>query len=273
MEPKAIVRKVGGEGSLPPLEQTRSALSIGLERMAAKQKAAFNDLSPEGNKLFGAIAAMSKYDALVGPKGLIAETHNRISVVQAKVEAAHHDFVCCLEEASSALVECVEPPSTEVALSYMLKLRTADAVTIRSARALDAVSCEFNALIKKLREFEAEVVRLEPIVVGDEVIPDFKALREAPQEKAQAANQGYEAKALLGEPVDVLSEDASERQAKLCSDLADSCKPIRWEYRLEKAGTVIAPSEESARGVLAMRIRHQIKSEDFKVQQAQEQDE
>jgi hypothetical protein len=266
MEPKAIVRKVGGEGSLPPLEQTRSALSIGLERMASKQQAAFNDLSPEGSKLFGAITAMTRYNALVGPCGLIADTHGRILVVQAKVEAAHNDFLCCLEEASSVIVEVFDgPPSNDVAMAYMSKLRAADAVTIRSARALAAVSVELSTLIRKLREFEDEVIRLEPVVVGDDVIPDFKALREAPQEKALAANQGNEAKVLLGEPVDVLSEEAAERQAKLYSDLADSCKPIRWEYRLEKAGTVIAPSEESARGVLAMRLKHQIKPEDFDI--------
>ena len=206
MSPKSVIRKQGSDASLPPLEQTRSTLSIGLAVMAEKQKEAFDALSPDGNKMYSAIHNLNRYDSLTNPDGGIACTQDKITGIHRKLNAALKDFSACFKTIEAFVVPAAADEETAAKIAEQKNCLMHDAT--KTAQFIKTTSSDLVVQMETLTKFEEEVVALEKIVLSDDLLPNIENLNNA---KVSSMVTEAEVKALIGKPGEEISlEDCVE---------------------------------------------------------------
>jgi len=211
MPPKSVVRKLGSDVSLPPLEQTRSALSVGLAAMAERQKEAFDALSPDGHKMYSAIHSLNRYDILTNPDGEIACTQVKITGIHRKLNAALQDFSACFKKIE-ALVS-PEIADEETAAKMVEQKNNLMHYSIKTAQFIKTISGDLVEQMKTLAKLEEEVVALEKIVLSDELLPNLENLRNATvtdvvtESEVAAVVTASEIEALIGKPGEDISPE------------------------------------------------------------------
>jgi hypothetical protein len=259
--PKPIQRKVGGEENLPPVP--RSALSLKLESMAAKQKADFAAISPEAAKLHAAMRDSERYEALTNEEsGLI---------FQLKREAKKTSFrMACAVENYKNISAGFAPFEGNLAGACSANPKLVQELWL-CTMSLATIGRELAGQVDKIISYEQEAEVLGARIMDDSNLPNFAKLDEGRDEKVdelvskslesiEADLGGDRSDAMAGEKV---PEDA---QPQPFSD----DRPLRWESWYEIGDKVIAPTKEGAQAMVAMRIRKTLKNDQIRVWQVDE---
>ena len=270
--PKPIVLKTGGEKNLPPIETQISPFSAKLAALAAQQKQAFESLSPNAKKLHASICDSERYDAITDPhSGLIATTKRDISKCLFRMQSAVAGFnnlnpkLDLYDTVDNDGKPCRSPGMNEKAVKA---LRVC-------GMGLATVGRDLAKLTQSLVSLEAEASELEVRIMDDSNLPNFSALSrdgDAGESDRMAAAVRVAQDAGVKEiPCGSRSEGAEEtvpEEAKP-KPFSDD-RPLYWKSRYDNADKVVAPTQEGAQAMVAMRIRKTIKDEDVKVWQVDE---
>lgn len=250
MPPKMISRKQGPlpEGT-PPLEELQSPLSGQLAALKASQDKLFSELSPNAKTCFTSIVELDRYAALVDEKdGLIVEAKKDLAVgveqLQMTVRAA--------DEVARTLADPVDDGTGKPPEAVPSPAKNVKAVL----RDMSYAARKVVHLLESLANFEKEVAYLEPRVIDDGNLPDFEALKD--NEKAGDVAKLDEAASAFAsgrKPDELDATEPSIQSNRRTIEEDGDLKPIKWKASFEMSDTVIAPSEDNAKFVVAMRIK------------------
>lgn len=262
--PKPIVRKVGGEENLPPMDTQRSAFSLKLEQLGNKQKDAFKALSPDAIKMHEAIRDLDRFSALPQMIDMVKTDLKKYSV---SMQAASRDFQH--ELIQSRVTDTVDEDGNPT------RSHAADRDSLNKIRsvaiALDSIGLLLSLNYQKLCSLEAEYIALESKVIDDSLLPDFDRLQADRSKAGEVEEMANEARSLsLAEtPCFEDSRYSDEENSGFTTDEAKwttvTDKPLQWSARYEFSDTVVAPNSAGAKAMVAMRIRHLIREDDVQV--------